>query len=339
MAMSDRNRDVVLEVKNLRTWFGAADRPLMAVDDVSFSVEAGETLGIVGESGSGKSVTLRSIMGITRPRGRVSGEILWRGRDLVALEERALSSVRGREIAMIFQEPTSALNPLLSVGLQIDESLAAHTSLAGSARRRRAIELLDMVGIPGAAQRVDDYPHEFSGGMRQRVMIAIALASNPRLLLADEPTTALDVTIQDQILRLLRSLSDDFGMSVVLVTHDLGVVAETCDRVVVMYAGRIVETGPTNAVIGNPRHPYTTGLLNSIPTDQAPRTTLSSIPGAPPAIGALPPGCAFAARCPVAMPQCLDERPPIRQVGAGRTGACFQIGLEQLHPGATRWLR
>lgn len=320
--MSHTEKEMVLDVRHLRTEFGLAERPLVAVDDVSFQVRTGEILGLVGESGSGKSITLRSILGIARPRGRVSGEILWKGRDLVPLDEAALRRVRGREIAMIFQEPMSSLNPLLTVGLQISENLAAHTELDAKARKARAIELLDMVGIPAARNRLGDYPHEFSGGMRQRVMIAIALASNPQLLLADEPTTALDVTIQDQILRLIQALSRDLGMAVILVTHDMGVVAETCDRVAVMYGGRLCETGPTADVIGDARHPYSLGLLRSIPRDVAPRTPLYSIPGAPPALNALPAGCAFTARCPVAGPECLDVRPSLEAAGRQRQVAC-----------------
>lgn len=320
--MNPAEKETVLDVRRLRTEFGLAERPLVAVDDVSFQVKAGEILGLVGESGSGKSITLRSILGIIRPRGRVKGEILWKGRDLVPLDEAALRRVRGREIAMIFQEPMSSLNPLLTVGLQITENLAAHTDLDAKARKARAIELLDMVGIPGARNRLDDYPHEFSGGMRQRVMIAIALASNPQLLLADEPTTALDVTIQDQILRLIQALSRDLGMAVILVTHDMGVVAETCDRVAVMYGGRLCETGLTVDVIGDARHPYSLGLLRSIPRDVAPRTPLYSIPGAPPALNALPAGCAFTTRCPVAGPECRDVRPRLEAIGRMRQVAC-----------------
>ena len=329
--MNPVEKETVLDVRHLRTEFGLVERPLVAVDDVSLQVKAGEILGLVGESGSGKSITLRSILGIIRPRGRVQGEILWKGRDLVPLDEPALRRVRGREIAMIFQEPMSSLNPLLTVGLQITENLAAHTDLDAKARKARAIELLDMVGIPAARNRLGDYPHEFSGGMRQRVMIAIALASNPQLLLADEPTTALDVTIQDQILRLIQALSRDLGMAVILVTHDMGVVAETCDRVAVMYGGRLCETGPTADVIGDARHPYSLGLLRSIPRDVAPRTPLYSIPGAPPSLSALPSGCAFTARCPVAGPECRDVRPSLEAIGQLRQVACHHRGEALAH--------
>ncbi|WVT77098.1 ABC transporter ATP-binding protein (plasmid) [Sinorhizobium chiapasense] len=323
--MKTKEKAVVLDVRHLRTEFGTRERPLVAVDDVSFQVGQGEVLGLVGESGSGKSITLRSILGIIRPRGRVAGEILWNGQDLVPLDEARLRRIRGREIAMIFQEPMSSLNPLLTVGLQISENLVAHTDLDARARKARAIELLDLVGIPAARDRLDDFPHEFSGGMRQRVMIAIALASNPKLLLADEPTTALDVTIQDQILRLIQSLSRDLGMAVILVTHDMGVVAETCDRVAVMYGGRLCEIGTTAEVIADARHPYSLGLLRSIPRDVAPRTPLYSIPGAPPALNALPPGCAFSARCPVAGGECADVRPRLQSAGALRQVACHHL--------------
>ncbi|MBK5566189.1 ABC transporter ATP-binding protein [Ensifer sp. SSB1] len=331
--MKSTEKAVVLDVRHLRTEFGPHDRPLVAVDDVSFQVGQGEILGLVGESGSGKSITLRSILGIIRPRGRVAGEILWHGQDLVPLNETRLRRIRGREIAMIFQEPMSSLNPLLSVGLQISENLVAHTDLDARARKARAIELLDLVGIPGARNRLDDFPHEFSGGMRQRVMIAIALASNPNLLLADEPTTALDVTIQDQILRLIQSLSRDLGMAVILVTHDMGVVAETCDRVAVMYGGRLCEIGTAADVIADARHPYSLGLLRSIPRDVAPRTPLYSIPGAPPALNALPPGCAFSARCPVAGRECPDIRPALAASGSSRLVACHHLDDAQAHFG------
>jgi oligopeptide/dipeptide ABC transporter ATP-binding protein len=318
-------KPVVLAVRDLRTEFGPAAHPLVAVDGISFEVREGEILGLVGESGSGKSITLRSILGIVQPRGRVFGQILWKGRNLAALDETRLRAVRGREIAMIFQEPMSSLNPLLTVGLQIEENLVAHTDLDARARKARAVELLDMVGIPAARSRLGDYPHEFSGGMRQRVMIAIALASNPRLLLADEPTTALDVTIQDQILRLIQSLAEKLGMAMILVTHDMAVVAETCDRVAVMYGGRLCETGETAAVIGDARHPYTLGLLRSIPRDVPPRTPLYSIPGAPPALSAMPAGCAFTARCPVAGSDCRDARPPLAALSGGRRVACHRL--------------
>ncbi len=321
------SKRIVLSVRELTVAFPGRSGELVAVDNVSFNVGSGEILGIVGESGSGKSITLRAIMGIIRPRGRVRGEILWRGHDLVARSERELRGIRGREIAMIFQEPTASLNPMLTVGRQIEENLAAHTTLDRGSRRRRCVELLDMVGIPDAARRLDDYPHEFSGGMRQRAMIAIALASSPQLLLADEPTTALDVTIQDQILRLLGELCQNLGMAMILVTHDMGVVAETCDRVAVMYGGRFAEVGPTRSVIASPHHPYTRGLLKSIPQDVSPRTQLFSIPGTPPSIDMLPQGCAFAERCRYATENCVASRPLLYAVGARHAAACHNLSL------------
>ncbi|MFN7165723.1 MAG: ABC transporter ATP-binding protein [Pannonibacter sp.] len=316
-----------LEVSNLSVTFPVGAATLPAVRDVSFTVAPGEVLGLVGESGSGKSVTLRSILGLTRRYGQIEGAVRWKGQDLLAMNEPALRRVRGREIAMIFQEPMTALNPLLPVGLQITESLKAHTSLSRSERKARAIEMLDMVGIPAAASRLDNYPHQFSGGMRQRVMIAIALAVRPRLLLADEPTTALDVTIQAQILDLILALARDFDMGVILVTHDLGVVAQTCDRVAVMYAGRVVEEGSVHDVLRAPLHPYTIGLMRSVPQDVAPRSRLYTIPGTPPGLLHLPPGCAFEPRCPVRDLSCTASRPDLASFGDGRRAACFRCEI------------
>jgi peptide/nickel transport system ATP-binding protein len=244
----------LLSIRGLRTTLATDGGPVTVVDGVDLDVQPGEILGLVGESGSGKSMTLRSILRLIRPPGQVMGQVLWRGRDLVPLREAEMRAIRGREIGMIFQEPMTALNPVLSVGAQILENLAAHTDLGRAARRARAVELLDLVGIPAPAQRVTDYPHQFSGGMRQRAMIAIALASNPTLLLADEPTTALDVTIQDQILKLLNRLRETLGMAMILVTHDLGVVAQSCDRVAVLYGGRVAEYGDVGPVFATPRH-------------------------------------------------------------------------------------
>lgn len=282
--------DTILEVQNLSTTFTRGGLTLPALRDVSFKVGKGEVLGLVGESGSGKSVTLRSVLGLARRYGEVTGRVNWQGMDLTTMTEREMRGIRGREIAMIFQEPMTSLNPLLTVGQQLTETLKAHTDLNRKARKDRAIEMLDLVGIPAAASRLSDYPHQFSGGMRQRVMIAIALAVGPQLLLADEPTTALDVTIQAQILDLILKLSQDMDMGVILVTHDLGVVAQTCDRVAVMYAGRIVEQGAVRQVLKAPRHPYTVGLMQSVPEGVAPRTQLYSVPGTPPSLAALPAG-------------------------------------------------
>ena len=310
----------LLAVRNLRVAFQSNRGALVAVDGVDLDVQPGEVLGIAGESGSGKSVTLRAILGLVRAPGQVSGQVLWRGRDLIGRPERELRRVRGGEIGIIFQEPMTALNPVLSVGLQILENLKEHTQLDAAGRRARAIELLDLVGIPAAASRLDDYPHQFSGGMRQRAMIAIALASNPKLLLADEPTTALDVTIQDQILKLILRLRDELKMSVVLVTHDLGVIAQTCDRLAVMYAGRVAETGTVAALFRAPRHAYTLGLLNSVPRAGLVRQPLASIPGQPPLLSQIPPGCAFAPRCPKAQAVCLSTVPTL---GGGNVACHF----------------
>ena len=313
----------LLAVNGLTTTFETRDGRVTAVDHVDFEVLPGEILGLVGESGSGKSVTLRSLTQLIHAPGKVTGSVLWQGRDILAMPDRDLRHVRGGEIAMIFQEPTAALNPVLTIGLQIEENLKAHTDLDARARRVRAAELLDMVGIPAAATRLSDYAHQFSGGMRQRVMIAIALASNPKLLLADEPTTALDVTIQDQILRLIHDLRDRLDMSVVFVTHDLGVVAGLCDRMAVMYAGRIVETGTVADVFAEPRHAYTRGLLGSVPRGGAERTMLSSIEGTPPGLAHLPQGCAFNPRCDFATEICRTERPKLVEAAPGRRTACF----------------
>jgi peptide/nickel transport system ATP-binding protein len=312
-----------LSVEGLTTVFDMPNGPVAAVDDVSFDVMPGEVLGLVGESGCGKSMTLRSLMRLVPAPGRVTGRVTWHGQDLLALSRGALRRVRGGEIAMIFQEPMTALNPVLPVRVQIEENLKAHTRLDARQRRARAVELLEVVGIPGAKRRLDDYPHQFSGGMRQRAMIAIALASNPRLLLADEPTTALDVTIQDQILKLTLDLRDEFAMSVLFVTHDLGVVAGTCDRMAVMYAGRIVESGDVADVFARPHHPYTRGLLGSVPRAGAERTMLTSIEGTPPSISEKPPGCAFNPRCAFATGRCRAAPPLLESFAPGRAVACF----------------
>ncbi|WP_050604319.1 ABC transporter ATP-binding protein [Ruegeria sp. 6PALISEP08] len=313
----------ILQVDGLNTTFYRNGSALAALRDISFSVARGEVLGLVGESGSGKSVTLRSIIGLARRYGDVTGAVRWQGRDLVGMADRALRQIQGREIAMIFQEPMTSLNPLLTVGLQLEETLRAHTDLSRTARRDRATEMLDLVGIPSASQRLKDYPHQFSGGMRQRVMIAIALAANPKLLLADEPTTALDVTIQAQILDLILQLAQDLDMGVLMVTHDLGVVAQTCDNVAVMYAGRIVEQGPVRDVLREPRHPYTVGLMRSVPENLPPRSPLYSIPGVPPGLDALPVGCAFAPRCASCIAPCSQDRPTLSLITEGRQVACF----------------
>ncbi|UFN48322.1 ABC transporter ATP-binding protein [Roseomonas sp. OT10] len=294
------------------------------VSGVSLDVGRGEVLGLVGESGSGKSLTLRAVLRLLPPAARVTGQALWDGQDLVTLPEPRIRALRGRDIAMIFQEPMTALNPVVPVGVQITESLGVHLGLRGGAARRRAVELLDQVGIPDAARRLGAFPHEFSGGMRQRAMIAIALAAGPKLLLADEPTTALDVTIQDQILKLLLRLKDELAMSVVLVTHDLGVVAGTCDRVAVLYAGRVMETGPTERLFARPSHAYTLGLLRSLPDAAHARQRLQGIPGVPPDPAALPQGCRFLPRCAYAVPACRPGQPPLLEVAEGQDSACVR---------------
>ncbi|HEY4162153.1 MAG TPA: ABC transporter ATP-binding protein [Dongiaceae bacterium] len=313
----------LLSVRNLRVSFESPRGTLTAVDGIDFDVAPGEVLGIAGESGSGKSVTLRAILKLLKSNGHATGEVMWRGRNLLEASEGELRRIRGGEIGIIFQEPMTALNPVLTVGVQIRENLKAHTTLDSAGRRKRAIELLDHVGIPAGKSRLDDYPHQFSGGMRQRAMIAIALASNPKLLLADEPTTALDVTIQDQILKLILRLRSELNMSVVLVTHDLGVIAQTCDRLTVMYAGRVVENGPVTALFRQPRHAYTLGLLNSVPRVDQVRQVLASIPGQPPLLSELPPGCAFAPRCRFVTDSCTAARPPLIEIEPMHQSACI----------------
>ena len=315
--------DVLLRVDSLRVRFTTPRGTIQAVDGMGFAVNAGEVVGLVGESGSGKSVTLRAVTRLLRRNAAISGQVWWRGRDLLALPEPALRAVRGREIAMVFQEPMAALNPVLTVGQQIEEGLAAHGSLDARGRRARALELLDLVGIAAGPQRLGAYPHEFSGGMRQRAMIAIALAPQPKLLLADEPTTALDVTIQDQVLQLLLRLARDLGMAMVLVTHDLGVVAETCSRVVVMYAGRTAEAGPVADVFAHPPHAYTAALLRSMPRDGPAREPLTPIPGQPPRLDRPVPGCPFVPRCGFAEDRCSTVAPPLAEVAPAHRAACW----------------
>ena len=310
---------VLLDVADLAVVFHTQRGPVHAVDGLGFKVGRGEVLGIVGESGSGKSVTLRAVTRLLHGAS-VSGQVTWQGENVLAMDAERLRRLRGGQIGMVFQEPMAALNPVLSIGLQITETLVAHTELDAAGRQKRALELLDLVGIAAGRTRLDQFPHEFSGGMRQRAMIAIALAANPALLLADEPTTALDVTIQDQILRLLRGLVDDLGMGLVLVTHDLGVIAETCDRVAVMYAGRLCETGAVAPVFATPRHAYTKALLGAMPGQG--QDMLVAIPGMPPRLDAPAPGCAFAPRCSYRLPICETTRPALLPVGPGQASAC-----------------
>jgi len=296
----------LLEVRDLTIAFPAGDVPLLAADRVAFSVKAGRTLGLVGESGCGKSVTLRSLLGMVPYPGEVlSGEIRWQDEELRGASRRRLTALRGREISMVFQDPTSCLNPVFTIGDQMTETLRRRAGMAKAQARRRAIELLDRVGVPSPERRLRAYPHQLSGGMRQRVMIAIAISAEPQLLLADEPTTALDVTTQEQILSLLLEIQRDNGMAIVLVSHDLGVIAETCDEVIVMYAGRMVEAGLAPAVMRKPRHPYTRGLIKAMPSlDAVGGVPSAPIPGQPPNLAALPPGCPFQARCELARPEC-----------------------------------
>jgi len=316
--------DALLSIRGLRVAFASGGGSLVAVDGVDIDVGVGEVLGLVGESGSGKSVTLRAILRLLGPAARIDGTVNWCGAELTSLPEPDLRRVRGREIAMIFQEPMAALNPVLTVGLQIEESLETHLSLKGRAARGRAAELLGMVGIADAGRRLDSYPHEFSGGMRQRVMIAIALAAGPKLLLADEPTTALDVTIQDQILKLLLRLRRELEMSIVLVTHDLAVVAQSCDRVAVLYAGRVMEVGPVAEVFRRPAHAYTLGLLGAVPSTHRPREPLTNIPGAPPSPTEPREGCRFAPRCAFVEPACRAGRPDLTALAHDHASACLR---------------
>ncbi len=315
----------LLEVQDLSVAFGPEARPLTVVDRVSFSIEAGETVALVGESGSGKSVTSLAIMGLLEPPGRiVGGHVRFAGQDLVDLPERQMRRLRGNRIAMVFQEPMASLNPLLTVGAHVTEPLILHQRLGRAEARRRAIELLDRVGIPAAERRMDEYPHRLSGGMRQRVMIAAALACRPELLIADEPTTALDVTIQAQILDLLAGLQAEYGMAVLFITHDLGVVAEQAHRVVVMYAGRVVERAPMAALFTAPAHPYAAALLRCVP-DEDHRGRLESIEGVVPPPGSLPPGCRFAPRCPHAWSDCSEQDPMLRSAGPAHDAACLRV--------------
>jgi oligopeptide transport system ATP-binding protein len=326
--MSETDATAVLDVRDLRTYFRLDDTVVKAVDGVSFSVRRGETLGIVGESGSGKSVACLSALGLVPrpPAFHPSGNVFYRGRELLSLPERELESLRGNRLAMIFQDPMTSLNPYLRVSRQLTEVLEVHKAAAPTEARRSAIAMLERVGIPDAARRIDNYPHQFSGGMRQRVMIAMALLCEPDVLFADEPTTALDVTIQAQILELIAELQESFGTAVVLITHDLGVVAGTTDRVAVMYAGRIVEEGPTAEVFADPKHPYTRGLMESLPRiDESAEGPLAAIPGLPPDLGHLPSGCPFHPRCSRVLDRCRVEYPTRIALSPTHSASCFDI--------------
>jgi len=316
-------REPLLAVDHLTTVFDTTRGPVAAVDDVSFHIDAGETIALVGESGSGKSVTALSVMRIVQPPGRIaSGQLRFRGRDLAALSEADMRAVRGAGISLIFQEPATALNPVFRVGDQIAESLIVHGRASKREAKAMAVDLLRAVKMPQPESRFDDYPHQLSGGMRQRVMIAIAISCRPSLVIADEPTTALDVTIQAEILDLLREMKAAYKLSLLLITHDLGIVAETADRVAVMYAGRIVETAPVRAIFRSPAHPYTRALLASIPGGR-PGERLRAIEGSVPTLGELPPGCAFTPRCPDRFDRCPTAPPPDYPVGAGQSAKCY----------------
>ena len=313
----------LLEVRNLRVEFPTRRGTLLALDDICFDIAPGEILGVVGESGAGKSLTGAAIIGLLEPPGRVAGgEILLAGQRIDQLGADAMRKIRGRRIGAIFQDPLTSLNPLYTVGQQIIETIQVHLAVDAREARQRAIALLQQTGIPAADQRIDQYPHQFSGGMRQRVVIALALAAQPELIVADEPTTALDVSIQAQIIALLKRLTKQQGAAVMLVTHDMGVIAEACDRVAVMYAGRIVEIGAVADVIHRPAHPYTAGLMGSIPSMAFERERLMQIDGAMPQLNAIPAGCAFNPRCPKALDRCRVERPELQPVDASRA-ACW----------------
>jgi peptide/nickel transport system ATP-binding protein len=315
----------LLQVEGLRVDFFTRRGTVQAVRNVSFTLDRGETLGIVGESGSGKSVMAQTLLGLTELPGKVTGgDVRWKGESLVHDADETLKRVRGREIAMVFQDPMTSLNPLFTVGTQIGEVCRRHMGASKKAANARAVELLDLVGIANAAQRVKQYPHEMSGGMRQRVLIAMALACEPELLVADEPTTALDVTIQAQILELIAELQERLGLAVVLITHDLGVVAGLCDRVAVMYSGKLVELADADSLYAVPGHPYTVGLLNSTPRLDVTMPRLVSIEGAPPDLVAPPAGCPFAARCALAVTQCLEAMPGLKTYEGGRKVACWR---------------
>ena len=313
----------VLEVEGLDIRFATTEGEVSAVNDVSLAIDEGESLGVVGESGSGKTQLFLSVMGLLARNGRASGRVRYRGHDILNRRARELNELRGSKISMIFQDPMTSLNPYLKISRQMTEGLVEHGGASEAEARRRGIELLERVGIPEAASRFDMYPHEFSGGMRQRAMIAMALMCGPELLIADEPTTALDVTIQAQILDLMAGLRRDINAAVVLISHDLGVVAGLCDRVMVMYAGRVVETGPVRDIFHDPQHPYTQGLVHSMPRlDEAKAETLATIPGQPPNLQSLPPGCPFCERCIHVSERCRIDIPLLRGLGGGRSKAC-----------------
>jgi len=321
---SHLSHNPLLSIQELKTHFHTKNGVAKAVDGVSADLAYGETLGIVGESGSGKTMLCLSVMQLVPPPGKiVAGRIFFKDRNLVGLSEKEFRRIRGKEIGMVFQDPMTSLNPFLTIGEQVAEPLEVHERLSRRQARGRAVEMLERVGIPDAAARFNEYPHSFSGGMRQRVMIAMALIANPQLLIADEPTTALDVTIQAQVLELFRKMKDEFGASILLVTHNLGIVAGMADRVAVMYAGRVVEYAATEELFSNPRHPYTLALLRAVPRLADSGRELLSIPGGPPDLAHLPRGCSFYERCSFREDRCRDEAPPLIQVGNGRLASCW----------------
>ncbi len=327
------NGEPILKVRDLRTYFNTDEGVVKAVDGVSFDLHKGETLGIVGESGSGKSVTNLSVMQlIPMPPGKImGGEAILDGEDLLKKSEKEMRTIRGKRISMIFQDPMTSLNPFLRISTQIVETIQLHEGLEKKQARAKAIDMLKTVGIPTPERKIDNYPHQFSGGMRQRVMIAIALSCNPEIIIADEPTSALDVTIQAQILELLKKLADDFGTSVIMITHDLGVVAGMCDNVAVMYAGRVVERGPVEEIFARPQHPYTKGLIKSVPRlDTAGQGRLFSIEGQPPNVIDLPDCCPFHPRCEFAMDICRTKYPPYEQLGESRDVSCWLYSKEKI---------
>lgn len=320
----------LLKVQNLVVEFPGRSGTLRALDDVSFEISTGEILGVVGESGAGKSLTGASIIGLLEAPGRVAGgQILLEGERIDQLNHQQMRHIRGKRIGAIFQDPLTSLNPLYTVGRQLIETISAHLPVTAAEARRRAIALLEDTGIPAAAQRMDQFPHQFSGGMRQRVVVALALAAEPSLIVADEPTTALDVSVQAQIIQLLKRLCRDRGVAVLLITHDMGVIAETCDRVAVMYAGRVVEIGLVHQIIHSPQHPYTAGLMASIPDMTIERSRLNQIDGSMPRLNAIPSGCAYHPRCPHAFDRCRNERPELRGTGASQA-ACWLHDVHQI---------
>ena len=318
------SRNPLLSLRDLHIWFRSRRGIVKAADGVNLDLQAGETLGVVGESGSGKSVTCLSILNLIPSGGRIEGgKILFQNRDLVGLSEHEYRRIRGKEIAMVFQDPMTSLNPFQTVGVQVGEPLVIHEHATQGEARRRATEMLERVGIPEPARRLDEYPHQFSGGMRQRVMIAMALITHPKLLIADEPTTALDVTIQAQVLELFRNLKAERGASIVLVTHNLGIVAGMADHVAVMYAGRVVEYAATGELFSNPRHPYTLALLKAVPRLGGLNGRVAAIPGSPPDLARLPAGCSFFERCPFRLAKCETDPPPMAAVGENHLASCW----------------